>query len=559
MLFCFACWGAIAQPKGGKITEDRAFKLKFFDGIKEKSIGNFDLAEEAFLKATDLDKTADAAWYELAKTRAAQGKLGPSIAAISEAIALVDTNVFYLELAANLYRSAEDVKKALELYDQIIALRPQDPEAYLGKASLYEELGEVRKTDKLYEKVIEITGETLDISYRKIQGYVRAGKIDKAIEETELLIKEYPSVIELREMQADFLLAKNDVTKAVAQLQKILEVDPNYGKASIKLAMIYVNQGKFGDAITAAQPAFKDADVNIDEKMRLMLIFYESSNLDKTHVERYIQLAKDMTIAHPTDGKSHAVLGDILLRENKLDAALESYLLAIRIAPDKRIIWERILELETTLGFGDSLLVHAKRSVTLFPSQPVFYLYKGLAEVQNEAYEDAIFTLETGIALIVSNPGMRVQFLSLLGDAANASEKFKDSDRYYEQALDIDPQNALVLNNYSYSLAQRNKRLEEAKSMIERALKTSQPNASYLDTYAWVLYQLKDYEKARLYIQRAMDNGGSNSGTILEHYGDILYALEDVEEAVSYWERARDAGGGSDKLLEKIEKRKIVK
>ncbi|MGB0167259.1 MAG: tetratricopeptide repeat protein, partial [Luteibaculum sp.] len=500
----------------------------------------------------------DAVWYELARIQAMQGNANESIRSIEKAVNINDQNGFYLELAAELHRSVENVKEALEYYDRIIKLKPQDPGAYLGKAEIYEELGDIKKTEALYEKVIELSGETLEISYRKIQGFVRANRLDKAIEETSKLIKDYPLVSELKEMQSDFYLMKSEPEKAISLLEQILETEPQFAKAHLKLAFIFINKGNFSEAIRHAEEAFTKPDLSIDDKMRLMLVFYESSNLDKTHVPKYLDLAKQMTIAHPGDGKAFAIYGDILLRENKFEEALNSYRKAVKIAADKKIIWERILEIETNLGQLDSLLIDAKQCVKLFPSQPIFYLYLGLAEMQKQNYEDAVFSLESGLALVVNQPALRIQFLSLLGDAYTAMEKFNKADKLYEQVLQLDPNNGLVLNNYSYSLAERNTDLKRAKEMAEKAVQFDGQSSSFLDTYAWILFRMGDYDKARLYIQRAIDAGGSESGTILEHYGDILFKQGNTEDALEYWKRAAGKEGGSEKLSEKIEKQNWV-
>lgn len=94
--------------------------------------------------------------------------------------------------------------------------------------------------------------------------------------------------------------------------------------------------------------------------------------------------------------------------------------------------------------------------------------------------------------------------------------------------------------------------------MIETALDFNSQSSSFLDTYAWVLFTLEDYEKAKMYIERAMDAGGSESGAILEHYGDILFKLGETAEALQFWKKANGKNGVSEKLDEKIEKQMWV-
>ena len=99
--------------------------------------------------------------------------------------------------------------------------------------------------------------------------------------------------------------------------------------------------------------------------------------------------------------------------------------------------------------------------------------------------------------------------------------------------------------------------LEKAKKMSLKCNFLEKKNSTYEDTYAWVLYQLADYEKAKEWIEKALNNGGSNSAVIVEHYGDILYQIGEVKNAVIEWEKAKKIGGGSNLLNKKIENRKL--
>ena len=77
-------------------------------------------------------------------------------------------------------------------------------------------------------------------------------------------------------------------------------------------------------------------------------------------------------------------------------------------------------------------------------------------------------------------------------------------------------------------------------------------NGTYQDTYAWILYCLEDYENARLWIIKALKNGGDKSAVIIEHYGDILFKLGEKKEAIDQWKKAKLIDSGSELLDKKI-------
>jgi Tfp pilus assembly protein PilF len=112
------------------------------------------------------------------------------------------------------------------------------------------------------------------------------------------------------------------------------------------------------------------------------------------------------------------------------------------------------------------------------------------------------------------------------------------------------------MNNYSYYLSLRKDSLMKAEKMSRLSLQIDPNNSSYQDTYGWILYQQEKYEEAKIWIERAIQNG-EVSGVVLEHYGDVLYKLNQRDLALEYWHKAKVAGNGSEFLNKKIEDQKL--
>ena len=126
-----------------------------------------------------------------------------------------------------------------------------------------------------------------------------------------------------------------------------------------------------------------------------------------------------------------------------------------------------------------------------------------------------------------------------------------------EKSLEYDPSNVSVLNNYAYFLSLRNTDLIKAESMSKKCNDLQPNSGSYQDTYGWILYQMKKYDDAKVWLTKALENGGKTNSTLLEHYGDILYQLGDVEGAFKYWTDAKKQGGSSTLLDKKIAEKKL--
>jgi Flp pilus assembly protein TadD len=162
---------------------------------------------------------------------------------------------------------------------------------------------------------------------------------------------------------------------------------------------------------------------------------------------------------------------------------------------------------------------------------------------------EAARALEHALSLNDKN----VDVYSSLGLVYDEMDRHADSDSMYERALRIDPHNHLVLNNYGYSLSERNIQLDRALTMSEEALRQQPDNQSYLDTKGWINFQLGRYEEAEAAVRRAVELG-SKSPVILEHLGDIYSKMDKKDKAIEYWQKALDNGSTSSGLKEKIQR-----
>jgi Tfp pilus assembly protein PilF len=127
------------------------------------------------------------------------------------------------------------------------------------------------------------------------------------------------------------------------------------------------------------------------------------------------------------------------------------------------------------------------------------------------------------------------------------------TDSLYEEALRLEPDNHLILNNYGYSLSERDIQIERALGMAQRAVEAQPDNASYLDTIGWIYYRLKDYPKAEEHILKAIQRGDV-SPVVHEHLGDVYHAMGDSERAMEQWNIALRMEPGNAALKAKVER-----
>src|SRR5260221_6428592 len=109
------------------------------------------------------------------------------------------------------------------------------------------------------------------------------------------------------------------------------------------------------------------------------------------------------------------------------------------------------------------------------------------------------------------------------------------------RALELQPEQPLVLNYLGYSWVEKNQHLSEAMRMIERAVQL-RPNDGYIiDSLGWAFYRLGNFAQASHYLEHAAELRPEDP-TINDHLGDAYWQTGRVVEARSQWRRALQFG-----------------
>ena len=108
--------------------------------------------------------------------------------------------------------------------------------------------------------------------------------------------------------------------------------------------------------------------------------------------------------------------------------------------------------------------------------------------------------------------------------------------------LERRPDYAPALNYLGYMLAEKGENLEEAVGLAERAVELDPGNGAYVDSLGWAHFQLRQFDQARIYLERAAGLVPDDA-TICEHLGDVYAAVGDTQKARVVYRQALDLGG----------------
>ncbi len=134
---------------------------------------------------------------------------------------------------------------------------------------------------------------------------------------------------------------------------------------------------------------------------------------------------------------------------------------------------------------------------------------------------------------------------------------YEEADRDMLLSLEIDPDDAYVLNYLAYSWLERDHKIKEAMEMLEKAYSLKENDPYIIDSIGWAYFLTDDYVKAETYLKRAVELMPDDA-IVNDHYGDILWKLERKIQARYFWKSVSKMEDVDEELLQKINQ-KIVK
>jgi tetratricopeptide (TPR) repeat protein len=566
-LLLFTACGSAKQTSAGSDKSDKkgelseADRIKFeqalFDGFTAKALNNDKEARAAFNRCLGIDPDNATVHFELARLDVNAGNLSSALGHLDIAAEKDIENVWIKKIRASVYFESGDFNTATKLYEELIEENPADTDLYfdLAAAHLYQE--DADKAIDTYNDLEKIIGVNEELSLTKFQLYSELGDADKAEEELIALSREFPQNPDYLGILLEFYQQQGESEKAEQTLDKMVILDPENGQVQLYIAQFYSLRGEDEKSYQALKKAFEDPQVNIDQKVNILLGFASLDMVGDKERKKTAELLNILEKTHPGSAKVYALLGDFYYFQDKTELALENFHKAIELDPSRNTLWLQLLKIDMELNAMDQLSEDSRKAIELFPTQPEFYLYRGIALSRKGQHDEAIDALNTGRSFVFDNPLLLAEFYSTLGDVYHKTGDNDLSDQSYEESLKNDPDNPFVLNNYAYYLSLRKVKLEKARSMAEKANDILPGQASFIDTHAWILFRLGEFQSARDLQLKAIELN-PDSGVLLEHLGDILFHLENKAQAMEYWNKALEKGGGSENLEEKIDQEKYL-
>jgi len=171
-------------------------------------------------------------------------------------------------------------------------------------------------------------------------------------------------------------------------------------------------------------------------------------------------------------------------------------------------------------------------------------------------YKEAIRYYDQIISKIDINSQLYADILYRRGGSYERLADYVSSDKDLLKSLEVNPDDAYVLNYLAYSWLEREYKIDLSLQMLEKAYAKRSNDPYIIDSIGWAYYLIDDYEKAENFLKRAVELMPEDP-IVNDHYGDILWKLDRKIQARYFWENVLNLEETEDKM-KKIIKGKLI-
>lgn len=256
----------------------------------------------------------------------------------------------------------------------------------------------------------------------------------------------------------------------------------------------------------------------------------------------------------PENALAIITLGDVYERMKQEEAAIDLYDSVPKDSPLRVNADVQAALLLETLGKSKEATEHLSAVVAANPKNQEALTALGNLQRSRKLFSDAAATYSRVIELQPKPEKSQWLLYYYRGIANERRKDWKAAESDLKKALELNPDQPLVLNYLGYSWVDQGVNLDEAFKMLRRAVDLRQRDGYVVDSLGWAYYRLGRYDDAVRELEKAIDLKPSDP-VINDHLGDAYWRVGRKLEAQFQWNHARDLNPDPEdlpKILDKI-------
>ena len=421
----------LAQAEPESIVPDAdKFQDYFYESLKQKGIENYDLAIVELERCLKLKPNDAVVYSEMGKNYFGLKNYEQSYASYEKAAQIDPKNKW---IWTGLYEVSYQTKNYNQAIIAVNKLIEFDQKYQDDLVSLYMYTQQFDKALVLINELNEKFGksDTRDMYKTQIlsQGKFQNAEIDNLLAQIKLNPKDESNYVALIK-----LYSENNENEKAAEITKKLETEiPDSDWAQVGLFKYYLDKNEGPKAINAMNVVLASTQIDAKIKHRVLNEFLNYVNKNPQYspdLEKAITyFDKDSTV---NVGKE---IGKYYQSKKQWDKAISYYEKALKNNSGADVETNMLLlqSYVETKQF-EIVLKKATSLVEIYPTQPQFYYFSGLANNQLKQFKKAIDMLEMGMDYVVDDVQLETNFNLQLGEAYNGLGDFKKKEQYFAKA-----------------------------------------------------------------------------------------------------------------------------
>lgn len=544
-------------------------------------LGKNDDAERLYRSILERDKSNTTTYTELYQLYARQRRASDAEALLKRAIETNPKNDEFPRMLAGFYHDVNRPTDMAKELDAIKARVKENEQAYLVVGDFYLTIGKPDEAIRQYREAITVTPKLKTASEKRIiEALIRVGKRDEAVQLNAQILKENPKDPDARGFAASQLLDSGQVTKALADLQSVVNTAPENFVARFQLGRAYAASGQTEQArqhftqvvrqmpnYLPARIALAELQLNRHEDEACIQSTKEILALDReSEAARLIQAAAlaemkrfdesrtllDAAVKrNPNSAQGWFQLGSLnlsvqryneaedafrksyglnpskirplvgiaksLASRNRMNEAIQMLADESKKHPERADLRMALASFETTGGKPDAAIADLQAAMAILDRKD----QKTASEVQFQIAEIYRSKGDVKNAIVWLRQAKASQpdnfvIMGNLGLMLDAVGQKSEARKLYEDSLRHEPDNPVILNNLAFILAQDGAELDQALTLVQRAKQHMPASHEISDTLGWI-YLKKNLNSSALQIFRGLVQQQPNNPTYRYH------------------------------------------
>ena len=433
LTFCFGIListSLLAQTEPDAIAlQDDEFQNAFYESLLQKGIENYDKAIVALEKCKTLQPNNDVVFFEMGKNYLSQKNYKDAYDSFEKATQINPGNQWYWVGMYDVCYETKDYTQAISIVTKLIEFQIRYKEDLV---SLYMNTQQFDKALALINELNDTIGKSDQRENYKMQ-ILRESKYQNAEKENLLAqIRKFPKE-ESNYVALIFLYSENNEEDKALEITKQLEKEiPTSDWAQVSLFKHHLNNDDGANVVLSMNKVLASSKIDSKIKHRMLnefLIFIKEKPQFDKDLEKaisYFDSDREVKVAKEIAKFYH--------NKSDWEKAIKYYEMHLKNNSEDFEVQLLLLEVYTEKQDFTTIVKKAENLQELYPSQPQFYYYAGLAYNQLLQYKKAKDALETGIDFVLDDKALEINFNIQIGEAWAGLGDQKKKEAYFLKA-----------------------------------------------------------------------------------------------------------------------------